>query len=106
MLSPKIQRGLQGGFLFLSVKRGTCGSFPSSSKGWIHMLQTTRPADISSRGQASEVSCGISIFYKGLHFQSGEFFSCMLCKISLLKSIVINKEERSDSEQDLQTNHK
>lgn len=70
------------------------------------MLQTTRPPDISQRGQAPEFSCGISILYKGLHFQGGEFSLVCYDKISLLKSIISNKEELSDSEQDLQTNHK
>lgn len=70
------------------------------------MFQTTRSLDISQQGQVSELLCGISILYTVL-LSKVVSFSLVCCdKISLLKSIITNKGELSDSEQDLQTSHK
>ena len=91
---------------FLVLDEAEAVTCPSSSQGCVNMLQTTRYLEVAPRGQASEALCGISVLCTSVYFWGGDFFLACYDETILLQSIITNKEELNDSEQNLQASRK
>ena len=72
---------------FVLDEAGAAVIFPSSSKGCVNMLQTTRPLDVSP-----EPLGGISVLYISVYFQGGTIHSLACYDVTSLLRVVNDRE--------------